>query len=250
MFGVLPHQFLSFALDLVHVGNHVLDGAKLGDEFFRCLAAHARNARNIVRSIALQTEYFHYLIHALHAPTLQHLRYAHDFHVVAHECWLVQVHVLLHQLAVILVGSHHEYLEIFAGGAGGNGAYDVVGLKTFQHQHRDVHGLEKFLGVWNGNGNVFGLGLPLGLISLVGHVPEGGGRRIVGHGNVGGPFLAQHIEQRVGETQNGAGIEAVGSDARVFAEREVCPVDQRHRVEQEKFLLWLWHGLVVGNLIR
>ncbi|MFC7666733.1 hypothetical protein ACFQT0_04350 [Hymenobacter humi] len=45
----------------------------------------------------------------------------------------------------------------------------------------------------------------------------------------------QHFHQRVGEAEHGAGVHALGVDARVFAEREVRAVNQRKGVEQEEF---------------
>ena len=55
-----------------------------------------------------------------------------------------------------------------------NGSNEIVGLPAVQLIHGDVHGRQHFLQQRHLAGQLVGHPLPLGLIALVGQMPEGG----------------------------------------------------------------------------
>ena len=78
--GVGLDVFLLLAFELRGIGDEILDGAELGDEFFRGLLADAGDAGDVVGGVAPQAEDVDDLLRALDLPVREHGRQVDDLH--------------------------------------------------------------------------------------------------------------------------------------------------------------------------
>ena len=103
LFGILLDASFLDALEFASVGQQVLDGAILLDEFLGGFGTHTWAAGNVVGSIAHETQDVDELGGALDAVFAFDFLHAHDF-VLA---WVENLDVRRHQLAKVLVTCDH-----------------------------------------------------------------------------------------------------------------------------------------------
>lgn len=144
------------------------------------------------------------------------------------------------QLAVVFVGGHHVGVEAGLFGLLGQRAYYVVGLVARHLDDGYAVGAYDFLDDGHRLAYDFGRLFALGLVLLVGLVPEGGAGRVEAHGDVRGVLLAQYLFEGVDKAEDGRGVDSLGVDARVFDEAVVGSVDECVGVEQKK--TFVGHG--------
>ena len=226
---------LQGALQLVGVGQQVLDAAELGDEFLCRLLAYARTAGDVVRRVAHQAQHVDDLQGGLDVELRLDFLRAHHLEA-ARVLGAVHEDVLAHQLAVVLVGRHHVGGDALPSGFGGQCAYHVVGLVARHLEDGDAVGTDDVLYNRYGEADGFGRLLALGLVLFVGLVAEGGPGRVEGHADVGGVLLFEHFFEGIDEAQDGRSVLPLRVDSRVLDERIVGAVDERVCVEQEKFI--------------
>ena len=136
------------------------------------------------------------------------------------------------KLSVIFVGSHHVGKETFGLGTARKRAYDIVRLILFFLDHRYTIGFKYTLYIRYGCRYILRLLVAAGLIRLIHgmaeRTPPG---RIETNGYVIGIFLAQHLIERVAETENSRCVESVGCDTRRAQQSIIGAIYQRIRVK-------------------
>ena len=200
------------------------------------LFAHSRTAGDVVRSVAHESQHVYDLPCVLYSELGLDLFCPHHLKA-SRMSGSVHEDVSAHQLAVILVGSHHVGGYSLSSGFGGQGSYDIVGLKSRHLEQRDAVGLYDVF--YDGHGQAYGFRrlLALGFVLYVGFVTESGAGGVERHADMCGIFFLQHFLQRVDKSQYGRCVESFGIDARIPDERIVGPVDKGIGIEQEQFVV-------------
>ena len=137
-----PQLFAQLALDLVRMGQYLVQTAVLGDQFQGGLFADARNAGNVVAAVAHQALHVRHLIRPvavmlLHALCVQkqafrNARLGQDNAGVS-ACQLQ---------AVPVAGEHIGRIALLVGQPRRR-AQQVVGLVALHFKRGDMHGLER-----------------------------------------------------------------------------------------------------------
>ena len=230
--GVLLDFLPQGPLELVGVVEHVLDRAEPGDELGGGLLAHARAAGYVVDLVAHERQQVYHLAGIGYAIFLADLLFAAHLDVLAAQGWLVLQDLSRDELSEVLVGRHHVDGESLRGGAGGEGADDVVGLVAGHLHQRYAVCVHNLLYHRYGGADVLGHLLSLGLVSGVGLVAEGGPGRVEADGDVRCLGMAQQLLEGVDEAEHRRGVLAPLGEARHLDQGVVGPVDQREGVEQ------------------
>ena len=179
--------------------------------------------------------------HLLQVPFGQHFGHAEFVVAVAAKSGFVDEHMLCNELSVILVGGQHQYFEI-AGFIGHfcQCADYIVGFVAFYLHHRNAVCFDYLFDNRHGSAYVFGCGLALCFVGFVGFVAKGLASRVEHHGDVCGLFAFQHIVECVYKSENGAGVQPFGVDARIFDKSIVGAINLRVGIdEQQSFHGWL-----------
>ena len=92
---------------------------------------------------------------------------------------------------------------------GGDGADQVVRLPAVQLIPGDAHGVQHLLQHRELPGQLLGHGFPLGLVALVGQMPEGGGLPVKGDAQGVRILLPLQLQQDVEKAENGVGGKAI-----------------------------------------
>ena len=194
--------------DLVGMREHFLDTAELRYELDGSFLTDTRAARHIVRSVALEGQQVYDLTRRCYAVTLAHLLRPADLETLTFERWTVHQYVVGHELAVVLVRSHHVGGETFLGGVCGEGSYYIVGLVALHLHHGYAVGCQYSFYIRNCQGYVLGLFVASSLVLGVFLVSEGlAAGRVEAHGYIAGIFLAEHLLQSVDKTEHRRSVE-------------------------------------------
>ncbi len=243
LFGVGTYVLLLLALQFIDALEHALQAAELLHQFHGGLLADPGNAGDVVHCIAHEAQdVLHLLGRPQPAPPLAHLLGAHDLGLPTALPGLVDHDPVGYELPEILIGRDHEGDIALGFGFFGQGADHIVGLEAIAFDHGDVEGLDDAADVGHVAPDVVGHFLPVGLVfGMLGLA--GCSARIEDHGDVGGFFPVDQVQQRGGEPERGTGVEALAVHPWCTDEAEVGPVDQRVGIEQEEPLV----GSVLGH---
>ena len=130
MLGVVLHLFPERAFDFVGACEHLLDAAKLLDEFDGGFFAHAGTAGHVVGGIAHECEHVDDLRGGGESVFAANALFIEFFGLGGAVAWTVHDDVGSHELGVVLVGRDHVHLESALGRLQGQCADDVVGLEA------------------------------------------------------------------------------------------------------------------------
>ena len=182
----------------------MLDAAILLHEFLSGLGAHAGAAWNVVGRVAHEAQDVDDLqgigdaVFCLDFINAQHLVLA----------GVVDFGVFVHQLSEVLVAGHHVGHETRRRGFLREGAYHIVGLKARHLEDGDAVGLENALDVGHRHLDALGCLVAVGLVLLIGLMPEGLAFGVEAHGDVRGILALEQVLQSVDKAENGAGVDA------------------------------------------
>ena len=134
------HLFALFTLDLLDVGQDILDRTKLAHELASTLLTDAWNTRDIVGLVAPDGQNIAHKLRVGDAILLANILLADDLHSVA--LLLVDVAVGANQLAIILVGRNHIDVVTCLLALHGQSTDHIVGLVARNLKNRDSHSLQ------------------------------------------------------------------------------------------------------------
>ena len=140
--------------------------------------------------------------------------------------------MLIHQLQGVLVSGHHHRIPARRGVPGGNGADKVVGLPALQLVAGDVHRLQHVLQKGHLAGKLVGHPLALGLVSLVGQMPEGRRGQVEGDAQGVRLLLVRQLLKDVQKSVDGVGGLAVPGGEHPHAVKS--PVDDGIAVDDHE----------------
>ena len=212
-----------------------LDGSELRDELLRGLGSDAGNSGNIVRVVSHEAEQVDDLVRP-YAPFLLNFPGPDDFRIAAAPALAERehLHVIREKLHHVLVAGDEKSLDSGAFGPGRQGGHQVVRLEAF---HLDQGNLKRLHDAPYGRKLVDQVIRHLfarGLVFLVRLVAERRSGRVEQAGDVIRFFIAEDLQQSVGEAERPAGVDSLGIDQGRPDEREIGPVGERGTVEQEK----------------
>ena len=99
---------------------------------------------HVVGRVAAYGQDIYHLFRCMDAIFRTYLFGIDDFIVASSLAWLELTDVVRYELAVILIRSHHEYLEALFPASFGHGADHVIRFESLYHQDRESHRLAKF----------------------------------------------------------------------------------------------------------
>ena len=210
-----------------------LDGAVRPQEISGALLPHPRHPGDVVRRIAHQCQIVAHLrcvgevmlrchlagtqaIEAPRAPRRQHM------------------HPFRHQLTVVLVGRHHQHLQIRV-------------RRRESHRQRPDHVVrlvalhlvaphatrpDDLPDVGEGKGDRLRLLRPLRLVLLVLLAAKGSSRRVEDHRQVLPLCCLQDLVEGVDKSEYGGGVLAPTIEHRTIGEGEVAPIDHREGIDK------------------
>ncbi len=231
------------------IGQKVLHGAELRDEFRRCFLSYARTARHIVGSIAFESQQVDYLARVGNAVPLAHLLRTAHLESLSFYSRAILEHVLADELAIVLIGCHHVGGETLGGGPAGQSADNVVGFVSWYLHHGNPVGFQNTLYVWDGQCYVLRLFVAAGLVFGISVVAECAAvSGVEAHGHVPRVFLSQNVVESVHEAEYGRSVQSCGCCSGRPHHGVVCAVDQCVCVEEEEFS-FVGHVQRVSRLI-
>ena len=223
------------ALDLRHVVEDVLHRSPLLHQFAGALLADARHAGNVVRSVAPQREDVAHKDGIVDAVLLADRIAVHDLDASVRAFLLVNLTVVAHQLAVVLVGRHHEDLVAGFDALLRQGADHVVGLVAFDLQNRNAHRLQHPFHIGNRKQDVFGSLGAVGLVLRKNLAAETAALGVERHAQQVGPFAFLNVAQELDEAEHHRGVHARAVAHRTAQKSIVILEDQRIGVNEKKF---------------
>ncbi len=236
LLGILLHETANLVvLDFLGMGDHVLDGAKLGDEFLGCLLPHPGNAGDIVGGVAPKAEQVDDLRWALYAIFFANLLFADDFKTFFARMRTIHPHAGTQKLTIIFVGRHHKNADFIGRKPPCQGADDVVGLEAGNLDDRDAIGLQNLLDVGHRKADSLGGFFALSLVGRVGLMAESSAFGVEGNAYVVGILLSEHFFQRIDEAHHSRCILSAAVDSRRLDEGIVSTVNQRISIKQKQF---------------
>ena len=181
LIGVLDDFLLLSALELIGVGEQILDGTELLDEFLGILGAHARATGDVVGGVAHQAQDVDELFGRLDAVFGIDLLDAQNLFLER----VIDLDVGGHQLPEVLVSRDHIGEKSLLLGLVGEGTDDIIGLIALNFKDGDAVGLQNAFDVGDSHEDAFGRLFAVGLVGFVILVPEGlAARRVKAHGDV------------------------------------------------------------------
>ncbi len=226
LLGLLRQQGSRFGRgDVVHMGQQILNGAELCNEFDGRLFADALHARNVVRTVSHQPHDFHHA-RRLDAEALQALRFPGPlvFHGVE------DADLGREELKHVLVARDDDNVVAGLLGLHGQGADEVIRLIAGDAQARNVEGLDHAVNVGNLRLHAFRHGRALGFIVLEGLVAERWPLFIEGHRQAVRLVLADDLQERGREAVNRVRLESLAVGKR--GQGEEGPVDVGAAVDE------------------
>ena len=196
--------------------------------------SHSWAARDVVGSIALQCQQVDDLQRTGEAIFCFYLLNTLNLHFAALAAWVINLHLVGHELPKVFVGRHHVSLKAMFLSHVGKGAYHVVGLITGHLNHGDVVGLDDALDVRYCTFDVLGGLVAVGFIVFVGLMPEGPAWGVEAHSNVGGLLFLENILKGVDKPKDCRRVESARREPRVAHQRIVSPEYERISVKKKK----------------
>ena len=223
------------ALDLRDVVEDIFHRSPLLHEFAGALLADSRHTRDIVRSIAPQCEDVAHEAGVVDAVFPADRLPVDDLDAPFGALLLVYLAIVTYQLAVVLVGRHHEDLVTRLDAFLRQRADHVVGLVTLDFEDRDAHGFQHTLDIGDGEEDVLGR---LGTVGLVlgKYLPaEAAALGVERHAQQVGPLSLLDVAQELYEAEYHGGIHA-GPVAHGTPQKGIVILeDQRIGVDEKQF---------------
>ena len=133
--------------NFIHIGNNRLYISPLLHELACPLLANARNARNIIRSIAPQRKNITYKHRVINAILILNRLSINNLDTIA--LLLVNLTICAHQLTVVLVWRNHIDLIARSRTLKGECSDNIISLVTLNLKNRDAHSLHNALDIWH-----------------------------------------------------------------------------------------------------
>ena len=198
-------------IERVQIGVDRVDRVILSDQLQRGLLAHAGNARDVIGAVA------HQGLEVYHADWreavfgVKALRRIEDGLRLAHAGFDVAYRSLItHELQAVLVAGDNDAVPALVFTDRGGGAQDIVRLVALELVAADAHVVEYFLQDRHLYSQLVRHGLALGLISLIGLMPEGRRLQIEADAERVRLLLVQQALQDRQKAVNRVGGRAVG----------------------------------------
>ena len=172
------HFRLQCTFQLVGIGQQVLDASELGNQLLCGFLSHTRTSWYVVRGVPHQTEHINHLQRRFDVELGFDLLNAHYLKFLVSVFGTIHEYILTHQLAIVLVGSHHVSGDASFAGFGGQSSDDIVRFVARHFQNRDAVGTDDILYNRYGKSDDFGCFFALGLVLFVGFVTEGRAGRV------------------------------------------------------------------------
>jgi hypothetical protein len=103
---------------------------------------------------------------------------------------------------------------------------NVIRFIAVQLNDRNIKSPDDLFHLGHARSDVFRHFLTVCFIGFKNFIAEGRGGCIKGNADVGRLLFLQNLQQRIGKAKRDRGVNSLGTDPWVFAEREVSPVDQ------------------------
>ena len=231
----LPELFLLPGAEFFQVGIDVLHAAVFGNELGSAHFSHTLNARHIIGRIPAEGQHVNYLRRAGDAPFLTKGLAVHQLRLRPALPGFQLEGVLSDELPVVLVRCDHIHVHLLRCKLHGNGAQHIVGLKTGDGEHGDVHDLNQLRKGFQRIYHQLRSGRAGAFVGRIQLVAEGAARRIESHRQMRGLLPLDHFQQVFGEAVQDGHIRPLGVDHGPAEERIVHLEYQRMPVYEEEF---------------
>ena len=221
------------ALDLRHVVENILHRSPLLHQFAGALLADARHAGNIVRSVAPQRKDVAHQHGIVDAVLLADRIAVYDLDTSVRTFLLVNLTVVAYQLAVVLVGRHHEDLVSGFDAFLRQGADHVVGFVAFDLQNRNAHRLQHPFHIGDRKQDILGSLGAVGLVLGENLAAETAALGVERHAQQVGPFAFLDVAQEFDESEYHGGIHSRAVAHRTAQKSIVILEDQRIGVDEK-----------------
>ncbi len=217
-----------------HVGQDVLHRTPFLHQLARDFLADTRHAGDIVRRIAPQGQDVAHEHRVVDAVLLADGRRVYDFDSVR-TFLLVNLAVVAHQLAVVLVGRHHIDVVARVGTLLRKGPYHVVGLVARHLQNRDAHRLQHPLDIGHRKDDVLGRFAAVGLVVREDFAAEAAPLGVERHAQQIRALALENVAQKFDEPEHHRGIHPRAVTHRASQKCVVVLEHQRVCVDQKQF---------------
>ena len=233
LFLVFLNSLFDGTFQLVCILQEIVNGTKFLNEFCSSLFTHAWTTRNVVGSIAHESEQVDDLTGVLYTIFFAHFLLSQKLEILGFGVGLVHPHVRPHELPIILVGRHHENADFIGRKPPCQGTNYVVCLEFGNLNDRDVVGLENFLDDRYCEADALGRFFALCLVFRVDLVSKRTSFRVESHSNIVRILLFQHLFERVDEAHNGRSVFAFTVLDWSANKSIICSVNERVCVKKE-----------------
>ena len=145
--------------------------------------------------------------------------------------------MVLNKLAKVLVARAYHHIPSRLLGLMADGGHDVISLKAFPRQHRDIHLFQCILYGLHLTMKVIWSLLPVGLVFRIKLMAESGALFIHGHCQSIHPIGGNERKESLEETEVGADVVALLVHDRLTDMGKVASVDDRVAVDEEDCLI-------------
>ena len=156
-----------------------------------------------------------------------------DFRIFSRLAGTILEDTVIHELTVVLVGSHHVDVRVRGLHPPCHGTDDVVSLESRHHQHRDVKRPAQFLQRFESFYDKLGSLVPVGLVLRIHLIPESASGRVECHGKMRRLFPVYHFQEILGESEKDGRVLSLGVYHRTPQECVVHLEDQCVSVYEE-----------------
>ena len=166
---------------MVEIVINSLNGAVESEKFFRAHFTNALHARHIVRSVTADGQIVNHLRRVMHTILFANLSLVKNFTVGSALPRFQLEYMVGHELAIVLVRSHHIHRKALSFSFFRHRAYHIVSFIFRNHQHRNVQSTANFAQRLKRVNHKLGCGAARSLVVRIGIVAESPSRRIEGH---------------------------------------------------------------------
>ena len=241
MLGKVDDILFLFAFQLVGVGDEVFHAAIFLHQLRGGLLPYARNAWDIVGSIAPKSQNVNQLLRFLYAVTLAHFLWSPNLRRFAEFGRFVEQNLVRNELSEVFVRGHHIGCKTLLFSLFRQRPDHIVGFVAFHAVNRDVESLDEPYYIRYGLAEVVGHLLAVGLVFAVFGLPLRSASHVEGHADVGGFLILENLVERVQEAHHCRGVEAFRGHPRVLVHGEESPVNQGVSIQKEEFFFCGFH---------
>ena len=216
------------------VGVDVLHGAILRDQFPGADLSHAGHALDVVGGVAPDGENVDDMLGIRDAVGLAQARLVEDLGLTAAFSGFVLVDMVVDNLPQVLVRGHHVNVKAPQRLSRCHRPDHVVRLESRLHQHGNLQRFENLLQGLQRGMYQLGRGGAVGLVIGTQLMAESLGVRIEHHGQVGGLFPADQLQEEFRKTEQNGGILPFRIDHGTPQECIIHPENQRMTIYEKK----------------